>query len=81
MQKVGAMYKVVTKGASWSEANSVCSPGHLAIADTTKSLAVIGDMLGSGYGWIGASDMAVEGTFVWVDDRSVVGDHWMPDEA
>ncbi|XP_071096109.1 C-type lectin lectoxin-Lio3-like [Haliotis cracherodii] len=76
-------YKLSTQKLSWSGAKARCESdgGRLFQADTSHKLAwtyhnnkVIGGV------WLGASDTAREGQFMWTDDTEVVDPMWRDGE-
>jgi hypothetical protein len=77
----GTQYYMSTISPTWSDAAALCAglDMHLvkvnskAVSDDLNALAL---QLDFGYYWIGATDEAVEGTFVWMDGSEVTYFNW-----
>jgi hypothetical protein len=82
----GHRYKVFPDPVSWSEARKACEDvgGHLVIIEDQKEhdslmqwVKIPGD---PGYLWIGTSDQAREGRWLWVNGTPVVFKKFAPGE-
>jgi hypothetical protein len=73
----GHCYTLFLTGRSWDNANSACAAlgarTHLAVIESAAENSVVFGLVGSGRTWIGATDAAAEGTFVWVNGAPVAG--------
>jgi len=81
----GHSYLVAMKPASWKEAREIAEAlgGHLAtIGDETENTFVskLARKNGAGNVWIGLSDEAEEGSFVWVTGEPLVYTQWRSGE-
>ncbi len=83
----GYCYTLHLDGSSWVNARTACAAlvptAHLVvITDTFENVVVASlDMPGDGLdAWMGASDLAAEGNFVWVDATPFVFDNWRAGE-
>jgi len=66
-------YKKILMRISWADAIKECDGlgGHLVTIETMAELAFIKKLAGSNRVWVGASDAAREGRWVWRTGRSV----------
>lgn len=81
-------YKLVTEKKSWTDARSYCqgstvlgASGDLIVDDNAVSNAYVDAQ--SSRLWLGASDLATEGTWLWVNGEPVIpatGGRWAPGE-
>jgi hypothetical protein len=82
---LGSCYRLVDNRArSWQDAEASCESeshdgisGHLAVIDSDAERDFMNrEMVETGGYWIGASDVAQEGIFVWVTGEPVTRDDW-----
>lgn len=73
-------YKAVATATSWTAAQADCASagGHLVVINDAAEDMYIDSLLASEI-WIGYSDQAVEGTFVWVAGLTSSYTNWRPD--
>lgn len=84
----GHEYEVIlSEGIFWSNADAAAqsSGWYLATIASQDESDFIKSLLGTGYSdrshfWLGANDVAVEGTFVWVDGTPFVFTDWIGGE-
>jgi hypothetical protein len=80
----GHCYELFTTGKSWKEAETACvgKGGHLAALTTEAEKQLVKTALGASPPkmWIGASDIAVEGTFAWTSGEAFSYASWLPGE-
>lgn len=86
-------YQLVTSALNWADARQAAEAmgGHLAIISSEQENSAISSFLlsqsvtfptasdggGAQYVWLGASDMAEEGSWVWTDGSDLTGyDNW-----
>lgn len=74
----GQHYYVSTIAQTWTQAQSTCQAngGNLATVTSAAVNTLLTNNLPSGGGWIGFTDQASEGTFVWVDGSPVTYTNW-----
>ena len=88
----GRCYRAFADAKDWQASEQACVAwgGHLASIDTPAEHAIamkardIADPIARGQAWLGLSDVAKEGTFVWTDGSSFRYGHWItgnPDAA
>jgi hypothetical protein len=76
----GKCVKLVTTTTAWSTAETACESdgGHLAsITSSADNAAITSAYSASAPIWIGLTDAAVEGTFVWVDGTPFSYSNWL----
>jgi hypothetical protein len=75
-------HALCTSPLPWQAARQRCQGLglDLAILDSQEIEVAIREVVTIGDVWIGLSDLATEGTFVWVDGRPLVYRNWMPNE-
>lgn len=83
-------YRFCSTGASphlsWHQADRYCLcfyGGHLVTIDSAPEQSFLAAALGGDRTWIGATDEAAEGTWLWVDGSSALGgdyDNWSSNE-
>lgn len=78
----GSCFLLFTTPRSFPDARAACVAidAHLAITNTADRYAVAKALAGARDAWIGLSDEAIEGTFRWVDNTSMVFMAWDPNE-
>lgn len=64
---------------SWDSARSACEAagGHLAIVGDAEEAAFVAKLCDGRYMFLGASDAAEEGRWLWVDGTPLTFAHWM----
>jgi len=69
----GHHYMAVMKRVGWAEAVMECRKlgGHLATVESGGEGAFLRRIVGSGRLWVGATDSRREGTWLWINGRSV----------
>lgn len=69
----GHRYSVLKKRVSWEEAVKECEAlgGHLVTIESSEELAFVKRLAGSSRLWVGATDRAREGQWVWLSGRPV----------
>lgn len=77
-------YKKILMRTSWADAGKECEAlgGHLVTIESMAELAFIKKLAGSNRVWVGASDAASEGRWVWITGKSVprLGGVWASGE-
>lgn len=81
----GHNYLYVGTSMSWTDARAYCQSlnGHLATIGSANENTFV-SLMASGSKWIGLTDEAVEGTFVWSNGEPLVYTNWSganPDNA
>lgn len=73
-------YQVVLTKSSWHEAKAACEKagGHLVIINSASENRYITKLLAGQDAWIGCTDEADEGTWLWVDGSKVTYAGWDP---
>ncbi len=79
------LYTLCTQPRSFDAARAECQRRGLDLAhvDSADENAALADLLrrtGAGGIWIGLTDTAVEGTYVWIDGVATPYTHWGPGE-
>lgn len=81
----GSCYMLFATAAVWTDARDACAalvpPAHLIIVTSVEENTFFAPLVARTPPdhFMGASDLAVEGTFVWVDDSAIVYDNWRLD--
>jgi len=67
---------------SWADAEAVCETrgGRLARIDSSTENQLIATLAGANRAWIGGTDLAVEGSFVWADGAPLAYTNWRTGE-
>lgn len=75
----GRCFRLVPTPDTWDAAERACVVwgGHLVAYDDAEEEAAVEGQLGDGH-WIGLSDAAREGTFVWADGTALGYARWSP---
>ncbi len=79
----GNDYYCSVNPATWPIANSICqsNDGYLAKVETAGENNFLANLLTTQSAWIGLSDEASEGNFVWTDGSPLSGyDNWYPQQ-
>jgi lectin-like protein len=86
----GSCYELFGGPASWSEAEQRCVDwgGHLAKVESAQEDAFLGGLLGAPGGsaegargaWLGGSDAAQDGEFIWADGSALLFDAFAPNQ-
>jgi hypothetical protein len=79
----GHCYLLFTAPKSWPVAKTNCDamPGfHLARISSASEQTIVDNVSGLDVSWIGGSDTALEGTFVWDDQTALAYTNWKTDE-
>lgn len=73
----GSCYRPSRVALSWDDARDDClaGGGHLVTIDSSEEDDFVAALIGVSV-WIGASDRALEGTFVWTDGSALTFDNW-----
>jgi hypothetical protein len=80
----GARYWLNQRSLPWSSARAVCEQpfagmSHLAsVSDAVEQAAIQNALFFPRNAWFGLSDIAVEGTYVWVDGTPYSYTNWSP---
>ena len=76
----GHFYHVVNEPLTWHEAVAYCEQdgGNLVTINSAEEDQFVYNL--APYGWLGASDEAVEGTWVWVTGEPFSYTNWAPYE-
>jgi len=75
-------YQLCLAPASWDGARLACQAwgGDLVVVDTPGEHEGLQFTVAVAQPWIGLSDQAAEGSFVWVDGTPATAVHWQPGE-
>ena len=78
----GHHYYCSTETATWNTANSTCiaNGGNLASISSAGENAFLANILTLQSAWIGGSDIANEGTFIWSDNTPFNYQNWYPNQ-
>ncbi len=73
-------YQLIEEALTWEEAKAKCEAmgGHLVTISTAEENAIVRALAGRNVVWLGATDAASEGKFVWVTDESFYYTNWRP---
>ena len=78
----GHCYTLHLGALSWPNARAACEAlgngAHLAVIESQAENDVVFGIVGSGRTWMGASDAAAEGTWLWIDGTPWVFTRWLP---
>ncbi|HEX9890428.1 MAG TPA: lectin-like protein, partial [Nitriliruptorales bacterium] len=77
----GHTYTLTPRSMSWTEAEAEASRlgGHLVTIDDAAEQAWVSETFGGWggwYAWLGATDQAVEGSWVWADGQPIDYQNW-----
>ena len=75
---LGTCYGLRTIKKNWNEAKAYCATlgGHLTKMDSEEKKDFLNSKMGHYTFWLGASDSASEGTWVWYDGSPVSWTYW-----
>jgi len=78
----GACFFVFNQQVTYVDARSGCaaSGAHLAILRSAQDAQVARTLVGANTAFLGLTDQATEGTFVWSDGSSLIYTDWYPGE-
>ncbi len=79
----GHTYVVGTPGQTWAQAKAeaIAMGGHLvAISNAAENVFIATTFGGDRAIWLGFTDVAVEGTFVWLTGEPFAYTNWLPEE-
>lgn len=78
----GTCWVFYTSPATWADAQAACvaAGSQLAIIKTAQANQVVTSLIGAVDAFVGARDVAVEGTFVWGDGTALTYTNWRTGE-
>lgn len=78
----GQCFVLFTTPQTYAAAKAACAalPGHLALLEDAATDTFAEPLVGSNDTFVGATDLAVEGSFVWDDGTPVGYTHWRTGE-
>lgn len=82
MENDSSRYYLSDSSMTWTEGRTACESngGHLVTIASELENQSIADVVGASKVWIGMTDEAQEGQWVWVTDEPVIYENWNPGE-